>query len=499
MVGLSILVGGALHSFAIDFNDGGVHTLNDASLFDQEIVVSNGTTLNIATGAVIEGTIVVSDSSVLNVSGGVVGGDVRHGVLPTAGWVRLFDQSSMQISGGNFGGDLQGAGMIWTFGTASLDISGGAFGGGGHTSGQLRVSDSSTVEVSGGSFGSRGSLSGFLQGIADSSINVRGGTFGGSGINSGIFTAQHNATFTISGGNILPRTNGSVQCQTFDTTARMIFEGCEFSRAGTPLPFGVLPDVNGFRLDGTFASGETFASSAFSTTGNTFELVSVCNDDPWADAGLDQVVECAGALTSVSLEGSGSSDPDGDALTYEWSAPLGVFLDDPSSVAPTGQFPMGPSLLTLTVSDGNGGVASDDVLITVEDTTAPVVVCTTDVIALRPPDHTMRKVEICVAVTEECSDVTLTCEVSSSEPDDAKGDGQFTGDVDGLDGYTLPVEVNLVFDPESGCFLGEVELRAERDGRNRGRTYSIVCHVTDVAGNRAQAGCVVVVPHSARK
>jgi hypothetical protein len=91
------------------------------------------------------------------------------------------------------------------------------------------------------------------------------------------------------------------------------------------------------------------------------------------------------------------------------------------------------------------------------------------------------------------------CEVMSSEPDDGTGDGEFDGDVDGLDGYTAPVPIDLVYDPLTASFVGTVMLRAERDGADSGRTYSIICDVLDAAGHTATSSCVVVVPHDRRK
>ena len=111
----------------------------------------------------------------------------------------------------------------------------------------------------------------------------------------------------------------------------------------------------------------------------------------------------------------------------------------------------------------------------------------------------MRDVEIRVEVTDACSDLELTCEITSNEPDDASGDGESIGDVNGQDGYATPVEVELLYDPETACFTGTVQLRAERDGSETSRVYSICCEVSDLAGNTSMASCVVVVPHDRRR
>lgn len=229
----------------------------------------------------------------------------------------------------------------------------------------------------------------------------------------------------------------------------------------------------------------------------------VVNADPIAEAGPSQTIDCTGPLTEVSFDGTASSDPDGDPLEYEWSAPDGVFGDnDRFSPTPTGHFPIGPTLVTLTVTDGKGGLATDDVLITVQDIQPPVVVCTTDILSLWPADHRMVDVAICVQASDACvrsEDLLVSCTISSSEPDDGTGDGSSVGDVDGLDGYTIPVAVELAYDEQTGCYLGSVALRAEREGTQAGRTYSIVTNVTDISLNSATASCVVVVPHDKRK
>jgi uncharacterized repeat protein (TIGR01451 family) len=108
------------------------------------------------------------------------------------------------------------------------------------------------------------------------------------------------------------------------------------------------------------------------------------NRPPTANAGPDQIVS-AGATcrTTVTLNGTGSSDPDGDSLTYTWTIenllppPILNAGTDPASgavtgPAPSGELPVGTHTITLTVDDGHGGTASDTVVVAVRDTTAPI-------------------------------------------------------------------------------------------------------------------------------
>ncbi|MEJ2720676.1 MAG: VWA domain-containing protein, partial [bacterium] len=112
------------------------------------------------------------------------------------------------------------------------------------------------------------------------------------------------------------------------------------------------------------------------------------NHPPVPDAGPDQRVECNGWPTSsVMLDATGSYDPDGDALTYNWWSP-GITFDDPTSPTPTGQFPLGTTTVTLTVSDGEF-TEGDAVDITVEDTTPPRILIDLNRDVLWPPNHKM--------------------------------------------------------------------------------------------------------------
>lgn len=99
------------------------------------------------------------------------------------------------------------------------------------------------------------------------------------------------------------------------------------------------------------------------------------NQPPVANAGPDQTVEATSPSgASVTLNGSGSSDPDGDVLTYNWTGLFGAV----SGVSPTVTLPLGTHTVTLTVSDGQAP-ATDTVDITVQDTTAPETTITSAV------------------------------------------------------------------------------------------------------------------------
>ena len=123
------------------------------------------------------------------------------------------------------------------------------------------------------------------------------------------------------------------------------------------------------------------AESAYSNVTIAFVSVSVTDDDefeaqpaqaepenatPVADAGSAQTVDAGDA---VSLDGSGSSDPDGDALTYAWTQTSGptVTLSGASSATPSFTAPSADATLvfSLTVNDGTDDSAADTVAITV--------------------------------------------------------------------------------------------------------------------------------------
>ena len=90
---------------------------------------------------------------------------------------------------------------------------------------------------------------------------------------------------------------------------------------------------------------------------------------PVADAGADFEVDPEAPVT---LDGSGSSDPEGEALTFAWSPPAAgveVTLAGADTAAPSFTAPWQPGGLVfgLTVTDPDGLSASDEVTVAVRD------------------------------------------------------------------------------------------------------------------------------------
>ncbi len=92
------------------------------------------------------------------------------------------------------------------------------------------------------------------------------------------------------------------------------------------------------------------------------------NTPPVADAGADQVIECAAPDTPVVLDGSGSSDSDGSISQYSWTQTGGdnVILTGSDTVSPsfTVDF-LGIVTFELTVTDNGGATGTDTVEITI--------------------------------------------------------------------------------------------------------------------------------------
>jgi alpha-mannosidase len=89
----------------------------------------------------------------------------------------------------------------------------------------------------------------------------------------------------------------------------------------------------------------------------------VQNEFPWAVAGTDRLVSAGtNGLATLMLDGSGSTDPDGTIVSYNWScngAPLATGMQ------PIVNLPLGTNFIVLTVTDNQGASSQDTVTLTV--------------------------------------------------------------------------------------------------------------------------------------
>ncbi|MXX62555.1 MAG: hypothetical protein F4112_08760 [Holophagales bacterium] len=156
-----------------------------------------------------------------------------------------------------------------------------------------------------------------------------------------------------------------------------------------PLPAGLRFEDTSRRIVGTptVAGRFTVTYSATDLDGDAasleFAIRVFDNRPPTADAGEDVETDPG---ERVELDGSGSSDPDGDALTYAWLQAGGetITLEQPLSAHPAFTAPEQPGTLTfsLTVKDGALTSAPDEVAVRVRDLAPSFVGAPAEALAL---------------------------------------------------------------------------------------------------------------------
>jgi hypothetical protein len=208
------------------------------------------------------------------------------------------------------------------------------------------------------------------------------------------------------------------------------------------------------------------------------------NQPPTCDANGPYLAECAGPTTDVTLDGTGSSDPDGDPLTFTWTGP---FVGGTANGAtPTVAFPgLGIFDVTLEVTDDKGASDMCMAAVTIVDTTPPQLSLSVSPSELWPPNHKLVDIAVEVTIDDVCDAAPIVRLVSivSNEPENGSGDGNTAPDIQ---------------DADFGTDDREFKLRAERSGGRTGRVYTITYEVEDQGGNTTTAEATVTVGHDRR-
>jgi len=228
--------------------------------------------------------------------------------------------------------------------------------------------------------------------------------------------------------------------------------------------------------------GETVSAAA--GAGAVFLILLRENQPPVADAGADQTIECNRGGT-VTLDGSASSDTDGDPITFAWKQLSGptVTLIAAGATATFAAAPPGTYEFELTVTDDKGASDTDTVQVVIQDTVAPTLTVALSPNVLWPPNHRLVNISARLSSGDACdASPTLRLKsITSNEPDNGTGDGDTAFDIQGA-GY--------------GSDDRSFRMRAERKGNGCGRVYTVTYEAVDDSGNTNTQTATVGVPKS---
>ena len=225
----------------------------------------------------------------------------------------------------------------------------------------------------------------------------------------------------------------------------------------------------------------TVSDGQYNATDAVNIIVTVDTTAPFVDAGPDVTVEQEShAGTQVTLNGT-ATDAVSTRFNFTWTE-NGMVLKTEANVSETTlvyTFNLGTHVVTLYATDEANNTGSDDVTVTVIDTTPPEINATATPSMLWSPNHKYVEVHATVTVYDICdpSPTLSFVSITSNEPDNGVGDGNTVNDIVIINDFTF-------------------NLRAERSGTGCGRTYTIKYQATDASGNTATATVTVEVPHN---
>ncbi len=192
-----------------------------------------------------------------------------------------------------------------------------------------------------------------------------------------------NGTVTINGAALTGTTTASASTITIiDNDGNDAIGGTKFAGA----PEGATITIGGTDYIISYIGGD---GNDVTLSGNQ-PPVAVCqNVTVSADANCEDI-----ATVAADFDG-GSTDPDGDPLTF--------------SVSPATPYPLGTTAVVLTVSDDKGASSTCSATITVQDNTAPAIICKPFTVNLGSTGGpaTIQPFNVYDSGTDNCSSVSL--------------------------------------------------------------------------------------------
>jgi len=179
-------------------------------------------------------------------------------------------------------------------------------------------------------------------------------------------------------------------------------------------------------------------------------------------------------------------DAEGDSLTVEWSIDGALVQID--TIAGNGSFTsadvvllasylLGTHFVTASVSDGASAPTVCGTMVTVADTTSPIITSLTATPnVLRPLTHWLTPVQLSVSAADNCGPVSCQIiSVTSTEPVTPRPNGRTEPD------WLITGDLSLY-------------LRAERKSSDAPRIYTINVECKDASGNVSMDTIDVTVP-----
>jgi hypothetical protein len=209
-----------------------------------------------------------------------------------------------------------------------------------------------------------------------------------------------------------------------------------------------------------------------------FSVPQAVSQPPVANAGADQTLQCAGPNgTPVTLNGTLSSDPQGQTLSFLWTDDANNSVVGKTAIVQL-TVGMGTHTYTLTVADTSGLSAQAKTHVGVVDTASPTLTVSLSPSYLQPPNHKLVRITATVAVSDVCDAKPTVQLVSITSNDTLESD-----DVEAIGGGSV------AFGTDVRSFL----LRAELAHGGADRVYTVTYKATDASGNTSVASAQVGV------